>query len=68
MQKKKTGSIWYIIWLAIILAVILVYPGKTSFVGGWLPWSMIITFGLMWVIFIAAAYFAGDQLSEKEKE
>lgn len=67
MQQKKSSAKWYPIWMVIILAVLLAYPGKTGF-AGWLPWSMIITFGLMWVIYIAAAVFAKEQLSEDQEE
>lgn len=62
MSNNKSSGKWVWIWLIIGVVVLLAYPGKTSFIAGWLPWSMIITFGLMWVVFVAAAYFSKELL------
>jgi hypothetical protein len=63
LRKKflSKGS-WVVVWLVLAALMFLVYPGQTSFIAGWIPVSMVLTFGLMLVFFIVSIFFVYDML------
>ena len=48
---------WLIVWVVMYLLVILVYPSNPSIWFGWMPSSVVITFGLMVVSLILGYVF-----------
>ncbi len=62
IKKAKQWSVrWLIIWGIMYLLVILAYPGSPSVWGGWLPSSIVITFGLMVVAFVVGKIFCNQR-------
>ena len=48
IKKSKQWKVaWLIVWAIMYLLVILAYPAKPSVWFGWMPSSVMITFGLM---------------------
>lgn len=62
IRKGRQWSVtWWIIWGIMYLLVILAYPSSPSVWGGWLPSSIVVTFGLMVVAFILAKIFCNQR-------
>ena len=60
-KGRKWGMTWLIIWGIMFAAVIVAYPCKPSFWGGWFPSSVVITFGLMVAVYILARIFCDQR-------
>ncbi|MBW2058032.1 MAG: hypothetical protein JRH07_05175 [Deltaproteobacteria bacterium] len=56
-KTRKWSVTWLIIWAIMYLLVILAYPRNPSIWGGWLPSSLVTTFGLMVVAFVLGKIF-----------
>jgi hypothetical protein len=61
-KKRKLSKAWIWIWLAVSVVTMAYYPLRTSFIRGWVPWSMVISFGWMWVIFVIGILFCRGAL------
>jgi hypothetical protein len=48
---------WLVIWVVVYLAALFAYPSDPSIWFGWLPSSVVITFGLMVVTFFLGYIF-----------
>ncbi len=70
MPRKLSGKTWAIIWVIICIACIAVYPTtKYSYlVGGWLPVTFVLMFGLMFIIAVVATLFASDIIKGTRKK
>ena len=48
IKKSKQWKVaWLVVWAIMYLLVILAYHAKPSVLSGWMPSSVMITFGLM---------------------
>ena len=64
IKKSKQWSIgWLIVWAVFYLVAIAVYPSDPSNWFGWLPSSVVITFGLMLVSFVVGWIFCKQRLN-----
>jgi hypothetical protein len=58
IKKSKPWKLaWLLVWAVMYLLVILAYPSKPSIWFGWMPGSVITTFGLMVVTLILGYVF-----------
>jgi hypothetical protein len=57
-RSKQWCITWLVIWVIMYLLVIIVYPASPSLWFGWMPDSVITTFGLMVVTFILGYIFS----------
>ncbi|MEW5724003.1 MAG: hypothetical protein AB1896_12915 [Thermodesulfobacteriota bacterium] len=62
-KSKPWWTVWLLIWAVMYLVVILVYPSEPSIWFGWVPSSVIITFGLMVVSLILGYVFAKQRFN-----
>jgi hypothetical protein len=62
MSKK-----WLNIWIIVAVISMAYYPVRTSFIGGWMPWSVVLSFGWMWVVFVIAILFCRSTLGKNER-
>ena len=56
-KSKQWWMTWLIVWIIMYLFVIFAYPSSPSIWFGWVPSSLITTFGLMVVTLILAYLF-----------
>jgi hypothetical protein len=56
-MSKQWKLTWLVIWVVMYLLVILAYPSEPAIWFGWMPSSVIITFGLMVVTLILGYIF-----------
>jgi len=56
-MSKQWNVTWFVIWVIVYLAAILAYPAAPAAWFGWLPSSVVITFGLMVVSFVLGYIF-----------
>ena len=61
-KGKNWGISWLVIWGIMFAVVIVAYPSKPSFWGGWFPSTVGITFGLMIAAYILARIFCDQRL------
>jgi len=58
IKKSKQWKVsWLVVWAIMYLLVILAYPANPSLWFGWMPGSVISTFGLMVVTLILGYVF-----------
>ncbi len=55
--SKRWRISWLTIWIIMYLAVIVAYPSDPSLWFGWLPSSVMITFGLMIITLVLGYIF-----------
>ncbi len=69
MPRKLSGKTWAIIWVIIGILCLVVYPSTkySLLLGGWLPITVVLTFGLMFVITIVGTLFAADIMKGTRK-
>lgn len=70
MPRKLSGKTWTIIWIIIFIACFAVYPSTrySSLIGGWLPVTFILSFGLMYIISFVSVMFAKDIIKGTRKK
>ena len=56
-KSKQWWMTWLIVWVIMYLLVIVAYPASPSLWFGWMPDSVITTFGLMVVTLILGYLF-----------
>ena len=56
-KSKQWCMTWLIVWVIMYLLVIVAYPASPSLWFGWMPGSVITTFGLMVVTLILGYFF-----------
>ncbi|GEM_PF-1806846 len=70
MPRKLSGKTWVVIWTIICIACIAVYPTTkySALIGGWLPVTFVLMFGLMFIISFVSTMFAKDIIKGTRKQ
>ena len=64
-KKRQWWITWLVVWIVMYLLAILMYPGNPSIWFGWLPSSVVTTFGLMVISLILGYLFSKQRFSQK---
>ncbi len=62
-MSKQWKLIWLVVWVIMYLLVILAYPSEPSVWFGWMPSSVVITFGLMLVTLFLGYFFSKQRFN-----
>jgi len=68
--RKLSGKTWAIIWVVLFIACLAAYPASsiTGLIGGWLPVTFVISFGVMFILCIVGTMFAKDIIKGTRKK
>ncbi|GEM_PF-6341509 len=64
-KKRQWWITWLVVWIVMYLLAILIYPDNPSIWFGWLPSSVVTTFGLMVISLILGYLFSKQRFSRK---